>query len=65
MTKIVKRQMYCKKCDKYFDVPVVLSTNKIMLEKDPELKKKYENGTLFKNFCPECGSELGFKKEEK
>ena len=65
MTKIIKREMYCKKCDKYFEVPVLLSTNSFMLERDPELKKKYENGTLFKNFCPNCNEELSYKKEEK
>ena len=58
MTKIIKREMYCKTCNESFEVPVVMSTNSFMLERDPSLKKKYEDGTLFKNFCPKCGEEL-------
>lgn len=58
MTNIIRKEMYCPKCKEKFVVPVVLSTNSIMLEKDANLRKKYENGTLFKNFCPKCGGEL-------
>ena len=65
MTKIVKEEMYCSNCKKCFEVPVVLSTSSFMLERDPALKKKYEEGTLFKNFCPECGKELSYKKDNK
>ena len=65
MTKIIKSKMYCEKCEKYFEVPVFLSTNSFMLERDPELRQRYEDGTLFKNFCPECKKELIYKKEEK
>ena len=65
MTKIIKRNMFCEYCNKYFEVPVILSTNSHMIEIDPELKKKYENGTLFKNFCPKCGKELIYKNENK
>ena len=62
MTKIVKSKMYCEKCNEYFEVPVILSTNSFMIQKDPELKKKFEDGTLFKNFCTKCGNELVDKK---
>ena len=65
MTKVIKKNMFCKNCNKYFEVPVMLSTNSFMIEKDPELKKKYENGTLFKNFCPECGKELINRNDNK
>ena len=46
MTKIVKREMYCKKCEKNYEVGVLMSTNSYMIEKDPILKKRYEEGTL-------------------
>lgn len=64
MTRIIKKIMHCPECDKDFEVPVVLSTNSFMLKKDPELMKKYENGTLFKNFCPVCNCELKNKEEK-
>ena len=58
MTNVVRKEMYCSNCNEKFIVPVVLSTNSIMLEKSESLRKKYEDGTLFKNFCPKCGQEL-------
>ena len=64
MTKIIKSRLYCNKCRKYFEVPVLLSTSSFMIDKDPNLKKMYENGTLFKNFCPVCGNELMEKEGE-
>ncbi len=63
MTKIIKMKLYCPTCQKYFEQPVVLSTSSFMLEMDPELKKRYEDGTLFKNFCPDCGGELELPKK--
>jgi len=65
MTKIIKKEMYCSACDKYYEVGVLMSTNSYMIEKDPELKKRYEDGTLFKNFCPVCGKELIHEKKDK
>ena len=64
MTKIIKKTMHCPECDKDFEVPVVLSTNSFMLKKDPKLMKKYNEGTLFKNFCPVCNCELKNKEEK-
>lgn len=58
MTRIIKRKMYCSKCEENFEVPVILSTNSFMLERDKSLKEKYEKGTLFKSVCPKCGKEL-------
>lgn len=58
MTRVVKKQMYCSKCNEFFEVPVVLSTNSYMLEMDKNLREKYNNGTLFKNACPKCGEQL-------
>ena len=58
MTKIMKRPLYCKKCKKEYEVPVLLSTNSFMIENNPILKQKAMDGTLFKNFCPVCHSEL-------
>jgi len=62
MTKIIRSEMYCPNCKKSFEVPVLISTNSFMIERDPVLKKRYEEGTLFKNFCPVCGKELVDKK---
>ena len=59
MTNVVRKEMYCPNCKEKVIVPVVMSTNSLMLKKDTNLRKKYENGTLFKNFCPKCGGELG------
>lgn len=64
MTKIIKSKMYCPNCKKSYEVPVILSTSSFMIEKDPVLKKKYEEGTLFKNFCPVCNTELENNKEK-
>ena len=64
MTKIIKKKLYCNKCKKYYDVPVVLSTNSYSLERNPLLKKKAEDGTLFKNNCPVCKEELVNKEHE-
>lgn len=58
MTKIVRKEMYCPKCDKNYEVGVLISTSSFMIEKSPILKKQQEEGTLFKNFCPKCGTEL-------
>lgn len=58
MSVIKIKELYCKKCDKLMEQPVLMSTNSWMIEMDPELKKRAEAGTLFKNFCPVCGSEL-------
>lgn len=64
MTKILKRKLYCENCKKYYEVPVVMSTNSYMLQQDPVLRKKALDGTLFKNFCPDCGKELVNKEHE-
>lgn len=50
--------MYCKKCNKVSKEAVLISANSIMIERDPELKKKAIEGTLFKNYCSVCGEEL-------
>ena len=64
MTRIIRQEMYCKKCKKSYFVPVMTSTNSMMINMDPELKKKAMNGTLFKNYCPECKEELVRKVNE-
>lgn len=64
MTKILKKKLYCDNCKKYYEVPVIMSTNSFMIQHDPVLKKKALDGTLFKNFCPECGKELVNKDNE-
>jgi hypothetical protein len=64
MTKIIKRKLYCESCKKYYEVPVVLSTNSYMIKNDPALRRKAIEGTLFKNFCPDCGKELVNKDDE-
>lgn len=58
MTKIIKKTMYCKHCKKCYQVPVMMSTNSFMIQKDPVLKQKAKDGTLFKNFCPVCNEEM-------
>ena len=58
MTKIIKKKLYCKKCGKYYQVPMVLSINSYILNRDENLKNKLEAGTLFKNYCPVCNEEL-------
>ena len=64
MTRIITKKMYCKHCKKSYEVPVILSTNSFMLQRDPELKKRAQDGTLFKNFCPVCNNELVGEKDE-
>lgn len=65
MTKIIKRKLYCSHCEKYFTVPVVLSTNSLMIEKDPKMKQAFGSGKLFgANKCPVCGKELVKKDNE-
>ena len=64
MTKIIRTKLYCENCNKFYEVPVVLSTNSFMIERDPVLKQKAKDGTLFKNFCPVCNKELVNKEDE-
>ena len=64
MTVIIDKKLYCKKCKEYFEVPVLMSTNSFLIERDPELKRRVQEGTLFKNFCPKCNSEMIIKEEE-
>ena len=62
MTKIVKRELYCSKCKKTFVQPVYMSVSSFLMSE--EEKRKMEDGTLFKNFCPECGNVLTYSKDE-
>ena len=62
MTRVIRKTMYCPNCNKKVEVPVVLSTSSIMLEKDKNLKEKFESGTAFKNLCPICNNELKDKE---
>ena len=62
MTKIVKRELYCSSCKKSFVQPVYMSVSGFLMSE--EEKRKMAAGTLFKNFCPECGKELSFKSKE-
>lgn len=62
MTKVIKRDLYCQKCKKMFNQPVYMSVSSFLMSE--EEKKKMQEGTLFKNFCPECGSELVFPSKE-
>mgnify|MGYP003302076097 CR=1 FL=1 len=64
MTKVIKRELYCNNCKKSYTVPVIMSTNSFMIAKDPVLKQKAQNGTLFKNYCPVCNKELVDKDYE-
>lgn len=64
MTKIIKQELYCTNCKKSYTVPVMISTNSFMIEKDPVLKQKAQNGELFKNYCPVCKKELVSKDYE-
>ena len=65
MTKVVKRDLYCSECKKIFNQPVYMSVSSFLMSE--EEKRKMKEGTLFKNFCPECGKELTLppKEEEK
>ena len=56
MTKIVQRELYCENCKKTFVQPVYMSVSSFLMSEDE--KKRMKEGTLFKNFCPECGKEL-------
>ena len=56
MTRIVMRELYCSKCKKSFSQPVYMSVSSFLMSE--EEKKKMAEGTLFKNFCPQCGQEL-------
>jgi hypothetical protein len=60
MTKIIRKEMYCKKCNKTFMQSVYMSVSSFMMSE--EEKKKMKEGTIFKNFCPECGGELLFNE---
>lgn len=61
MTKIIDKELYCSRCKKSFIQPVYMSVSSFLMSE--EEKKKIEDGTLFKNFCPVCGEELLIKKE--
>lgn len=56
MTKVLKKELYCSNCKKKFVQPIYVSVSSFLMSE--EEKKKLEEGTLFKNFCPECGKEL-------
>lgn len=60
--KVIKKDMYCPNCKKMFYVPVLMSVSTFMMSN--EQKKKLENGTLFKNMCPQCGTELEFSSNK-
>lgn len=62
MTKVVQRELYCPVCKKTFVQPVYMSVTSFLMS-DKE-KEKMKNGTLFKNFCPVCNTELGFPPKE-
>lgn len=62
MTKIVKREMYCPNCKKNYVQPVYMSVSSFLMSE--EEKRKLQDGTLFKNFCPDCGKELVFPPKE-
>lgn len=62
MTRIVNKEMHCSKCNKNFVQPVYMSVSSFLMTE--EEKKKLEEGTLFKNFCPECGKELVAEVDE-
>ncbi len=64
MSTYMKMRLYCKSCKKHYLVDVLTSTSSFMIELDPKLKKKAQAGTLFKNFCPVCNSELEHKEDE-
>ena len=64
MSVYMDKKLYCEKCKKNYEVPVLMSTNSFLIEQDPVLKKKAQEGTLFKNFCPKCNKELIIKEDE-
>lgn len=62
MSTYQKMELYCSECDKNYLVDVLASTSSFMIQMDPELQRKAKEGTLFKNFCPVCDTELEPKK---
>lgn len=62
MTKVVKREMYCPKCNEWSTQSIYMSVSSFLMS--DEEKKKVEEGTLFKNYCPKCGAELVFSNGE-
>lgn len=63
MTKVINKELYCSKCKKTFVQPVYMSISSFLASE--EEKKKMAEGTLFKNFCPQCSSELTDKEDKK
>lgn len=63
MTKVVNKEMYCSKCNKSFIQPVYMSISSFLMTE--EERRKMEEGTLFKNFCPKCGKELIIGRDKK
>ncbi len=64
MSTYMEMRLYCKECKAYHWVNVLTSTSSFMIQRDPKLLKKAKDGTLFKNFCPVCKSELEHKEDE-
>ena len=64
MTKVILKNMYCPNCKKEYEVPIIMSTNSFMIQNDPVLRQRAKEGTLFKNFCPVCKTELTRGKDE-
>lgn len=64
MSTYMQMDLYCPKCKVTERVSVLVSTNSWMIQADPELRKKAEDGTLFKNFCSSCGTELVHENED-
>lgn len=62
MTKVTNKELFCKNCKKTFIQPVYMSVSSFLMSEDE--KKRMKEGTLFKNFCPECGKELSFSPKE-
>ena len=56
MTKVVQKEFYCSNCKKSFILPVYMSVSAFLMSE--EEKRKMKDGTLFRNFCPECGKEF-------
>jgi uncharacterized protein YbaR (Trm112 family) len=64
MTKIIQQTKYCNKCKRQYEVPVLLSTNSYHIKQSPELRNRFNNGDIFKNYCPVCKEELVDVKDE-
>ena len=62
MPKVINRELYCDNCKKTFVQPVYMSVSSFLMSE--EEKKRMKEGTLFKNFCPECGKELSLSSKE-